>query len=396
MKARYHDLEAAAGERSSIRVRFRLDAVDVDEAGWQIYDPATGRFITEGQWIRLDGDRQLDLHIELPEQDGAYRVYVSPRGRGEWLFARGDAFVVIDAVVRNAVAIVEKARVTTLGALRRAGLLAEVPGLFTAPVRVIAKHRRLIQSMVRRDILARYRGSFGDVFWTILNPLLLMSTYFFVFGIVLQTRFGPDQSRTGFALYFLAGFLPWLAISEAVGRSPSVILEFRNLVKKLVFPLETLPVNYVLSGFATEMFALIIYMIALIALGAGLPVSAVWLPMLIIPQILLTLGLCWFLAATGAYVRDLGQVIGFILTLWFFVTPICYSETQLANLPPTAFWLLKKNPLFVLVRGYRAVLLEGHAPDFGPLWKLWVLSLLVCVLGYAWFHKLRKSFADVI
>jgi lipopolysaccharide transport system permease protein len=368
----------------------------VDEAGWQIYDPATGRFITEGQWVRLDGDRRLDLHIELPEQDGAYRVYVSPRGHGEWLFARGDSFVVIDAIVSNATAIVEKARVTTLGALRRAGMLAGIPGLFIAPVRVVAKHRRLIQSMVRRDILARYRGSFGDVFWTILNPLLLMSTYFFVFGIVLQTRFGPDQSRTGFALYFLAGFLPWLAISEAVGRSPTVILEFRNLVKKLVFPLETLPVNYVLSGFVTEMFALIIYLIALIALHAGLPVTAVWLPMLLIPQILLTLGLCWFLAATGAYVRDLGQVIGFILTLWFFVTPICYSETQLANLPAGTFWLLRKNPLFVLVHGYRAVLLEGRAPDIGPLWKLWVLSLVVCVLGYAWFHKLRKSFADVI
>ena len=90
--------------------------------------------------------------------------------------------------------------------------------------------------MARRDVLARYRGSFGDVFWTVLNPLLLMGTYFFVFGIVLQTRFGPDASRTGFALYFLAGMLPWLAFSEPVGRSPHVIWEHRNFVKKLVFP----------------------------------------------------------------------------------------------------------------------------------------------------------------
>src|ERR1019366_987589 len=115
--------------------------------------------------------------------------------------------------------------------------------------------------------------SFGDVFWTILNPLLLMATYFFVFGIVLQTRFGPDGSRTGFALYFLAAMLPWLAFSEPVGRSPYVVLEHRNFVKKLLFPLEALPVVQVVSGFITELFAMAVYMIGLLILRHSLPVS---------------------------------------------------------------------------------------------------------------------------
>jgi lipopolysaccharide transport system permease protein len=220
----------------------------------------------------------------------------------------------------------------------------------------------------------------------------LMSTYFFVFGVVLATRFRGDQSRTGFALYFLAGFLPWLAISEAVGRAPSVVLEYRNLVRKLVFPVETLPVNLVLAGLVTELFALAIFLVALAFLH-GIPATALWLPAIIIPQVLFTLGLCWFLAATGAYVRDLGQIIGFLLTLWFFITPICYDEAQLEN---AAGWLLKKNPLFVLVKAYRSVLLEGQPPPLSSLWKLWLVAIVVCIAGHAWFYKLRKSFADVV
>ena len=182
--------------------------------------------------------------------------------------------------------------------------------------------------MARRDILARYRGSFGDVFWTVLNPLLLMSTYFFVFGIVLQSRFPGDQSRTGFALYFLAGMLPWLAFSEPVGRAASVILEHRNFVKKLVFPLDTLPVNQVVSGLVTELFGAGVFVAGLLIIRHTVPAAVLWLPVLLVPQLMFTLGVCWFLAALGVYMRDLGQIMALVLTLWFFITPICYPESH--------------------------------------------------------------------
>ena len=247
--------------------------------------------------------------------------------------------------------------------------------------------------MVRRDILARYRGSAGDVVWTILNPLLLMATYFFVFGVVLQTRFGADNSSTGFVLYFLAGMLPWLAFSEPAGRAPHVVLEHRNFVKKLIFPLETLPVNQVVSGFVTELFALAVFLVVLLVLRGAIPLTVVWLPLLMIPQLLFTLGLCWFLAALGAYLRDLSQIMGFVLTLWFFVTPICYPETKL---PAAAAAILGKNPLYVLVRGYRAIFLEHSAPAAGPLLKLWIVAAIAFLVGHACFYKLRKTFADVI
>lgn len=254
-------------------------------------------------------------------------------------------------------------------------------------------HRNLTLSLVRRDIEARYRGSFGGVLWTVLNPLLLMLTYFFVFGIVLESRFPGDPTRSGFVVYFLAGMLPWLAISEALGRSPALILEHGNLIKKLVFPSEVLPVVRTFAALVTQAVALVIFLAFLIALQRPFPMTAFWLPLLIAPQVLLTLGLSYMLAAAGAFLRDLGQIIGFLLTIWFFLTPICYPESAL---PPALAPVLGNNPLFWLVRGYRAVLLEGSPPDWKNLAWLWILALAVFIAGKRWFHKLKAGFADVI
>ena len=136
--------------------------------------------------------------------------------------------------------------------------------------------------MVRRDILGRYRGSFGGAFWTIINPLLLMLTYFFVFGVVLESRFSEATPAAPASLStFLAGMLPWLAFSEAAGRSPSVMLEHRNFVKKLVFAVETLPVNLVVAGLVTELFAIVLYCGFLLAIRHALPGSILWLPLLL-------------------------------------------------------------------------------------------------------------------
>src|SRR5258708_27642008 len=201
-----------------------------------------------------------------------------------------------------------------------------------------------------------------------------MLTYFFVFGIVLQTKFGNDPSRSGFVLYFFAGMLPWLALSEAAGRAPTVIWEHRNFVKKLVFPVETLPVNLAVSGLVTECVMLILFAIALLLARGRVPATAAWLPLILAPQILFILGVCWFLAALGVLVRDLGQLIGFLFTLWFFLTPICYPEAQM---PAGAMAILSKNPIYTLVRMYRMVLLEGSNPAAHTLLKFWALSLVV-------------------
>jgi lipopolysaccharide transport system permease protein len=379
---RYRGIAAEVRGRE-IHVRFELDAPCV--VGWQIYDPSTGAFLFEGEWHQLL-NTQADLSVELPAEDGPYRVQLAPvedRGR----------FIVIDAQVSDGTAEVSAPRVGTAGGLRIERLMRAIPKAFVYPPRALWRNRKLIRSMVRRDILARYRGSFGGALWTFLNPLLLMATYAFVFGAVLKTRFGADSSGMGYVLYFLAGMLPWLPFAEAVGRSPYVILEYRSFVKKLVFPLETLPANLVISGAVTEVFALAIFLAGLLVARGSVPVSVVWLPMLVVPQLLLTAGLCWFLAALGIFLRDLGQIMGFVLTLWFFLTPICYSESVL---PDSARKMEALNPMYVLVSGYRSIFLEGQAPDLHRLAILWCVAVAAAVCGHAWFHRLRRSFADVI
>jgi lipopolysaccharide transport system permease protein len=371
--------------------------------GWQIFDPETATFIAEGEWTALHKDLApaetdaVEVEVKLPPERGRYHVYISPiqETRG-WFYQRGDEFLLVDASVEGGRASLLETSITTLRGLRRRNLRKALKKAFTYPALTIWNNRGLIRSMVRRDILARYRGSFGDVFWTVLNPLLLMATYFFVFGVVLKSRFPGDDSKSGFVLYFLAGMLPWLPFSEAIGRAPHVILEHRNFVKKLVFPVETLPVNQVISGLVTGAFTFGLFLIALLLARGSVPITVLWIPVLLIPQLLFTLGTSWFLAALGVFVRDLSQIIGFLLTLWFFLTPICYSETSYESLPKQALVILGKNPMYTLVRGYRSILLESHPPEFHSLWKLWILAIVVCLLGHAWFYKLRKSFADVV
>ena len=366
---------------------------------YQIFDPETGTLVVDGPRsvppsdIRPGEVQRFDIRVELPPEPGRHHIYFSGvQENSHWLYERGAQFLLVDATVDTGRVSIERFRTATMGSVGRERLLRSAGRAFTLPFQSIVRHRSLIRTMVRRDVLGRYRGSFGGAFWTVLNPLILMLTYFFVFGVVLHTRFPNDPSRSGFVLYFLAGMLPWLAVSEAVGRAPTVMLDHRNFVKKLLFPVETLPFNLVTAGLVSEIFGVALFVAVSYIARGYVPASIVWLPVLLVPQILLTAGICWFLAALGVFVRDLAQINGFLLTLWFFLTPICYPET---SLPAPALRVLSKNPMFVLVRGYRAML-EGRAPALTPYWKLCVVAAAIFILGHAWFHKLRKSFADII
>jgi lipopolysaccharide transport system permease protein len=368
--------------------------------GYQLFDADTGTLIVDGPRVQPERDvkpgetAHVRLDFELPGENGAYQTIVSPMKEHVcWYWEHGWPFLLAESATRNGVTTIERVRVSTNATLRRERLWRGIGRALVYPVLTIWRNRGLIRVMTRRDVLGRYRGSFGGSFWTVFNPLLLMLTYYFVFAVVLRAQFPGDPSRSGFALYYLAGMLPWLAFSEAVGRSATVIHDHRNFVKKLVFAVETLPVNLVAAGLVTECVAIVLFCIFLLAVGKPVPASVAWLPVLLIPQVLFTAGLSWFLAGLGVFVRDLGQILGFLLTIWFFATPICYPET---SLPPAAAMLLSKNPIYVLVRGYRDILLHQHAPVFGSLWKLWLLSLIVFILGHAWFYKLRKSFADMM
>jgi lipopolysaccharide transport system permease protein len=342
---RFSAVEAHA-EGATVRLRFEIDQPGV--IGWQLYDPSTGAFLPRR---RMVGITRLGRRSADSGACGGWSLSDPSSSRRR---SRALHFDPSHGGIRKA----GDRSTLRFGRRERAAcpFSASDPTAFVYPVRSMWRNRRLIGSMVKRDMLARYRGSLGGTLWTLLNPLLLMATYFFVFGIVMKTRLAGDTSSRGFLVYFLAGMLPWLAFSEAVARSPFVILEYRSFVKKVVFPLETLPVNLVIAGLFTELIGL-----AILLAVQGVPLALVWLPALLVPQLLLTVGLCWILAAAGVFVRDLGQITGFVLTAWFFLTPICYVES------PEFEPLFRFNPILVLVRGYRAVFLENHAPSLQGL-----------------------------
>ena len=405
MSAGYQDVRASGEGAMSLEFTLRNQSAEVWRAeegfrvGYHLFDAHSGTLIVDGARTELERDlkpgetARVRVDFEWPPEDGAYRVLISPMREGVcWYYESGWPALAVEAVVAGGTVRAEPVRVTTVGELRRRNAIRAAGRAVVYPWLTIWRNRGLIRVMVRRDILGRYRGSFGGSFWTVFNPLLLILTYFFVFGYVLRQGKNPKD----FAVYLLGGILPWLAFSEAIGRAPSVLMEHRNFVRKLVFSVETLPLNLVFAGLVTECFALLLYCVLLLVTGYGLPVTILWLPVLLIPQMLFTAGLSWFLAAMGAFVRDLGQVIGFLLTIWFFLTPICYYDEMLQQRAPWVGKILFKNPMYQLVAGYRRIFLGGQAPQFEHFWKFAVLALVVFIAGHAWFYKLRKSFADML
>jgi lipopolysaccharide transport system permease protein len=390
--------------RGEIANRTRTDwnCADGWSTGFHLFDAPSGTLVVDGERAPLDlpagGDRHFETQVAIPPEPGEYSIYVSVmREHVAWFYDRGWRFILIDVSVdENGTASLRRWRVANKGAVRRRRLMRDIAGALTLPVQIPWRNRNLIRTLVRRDIMSRYAGSAGGALWAVLNPLLITLTYFFIFGVVMHARVPGDPSATGFAFYFLAGMMPWLAFSDAIARAPGILIEHRNFIRKLVFPVETLPVNLVVTGLVTEFFGIAIFLVGSYVVRGHIAATLLYLPLVAIPQVLLTAGICWFLAALGVFVRDLAQINGYVLTIWFFVTPIGYPESQLASLSPGAARLMALNPMYVLVRNYRRILLESVAPDWRGLAWTTLAAVFVFLAGHAWFRKLRRSFADLI
>ena len=406
MTAEFRNTSVALANRALIvrsdllnRTQTAWSSAEGWNTGYHLFDDPTGTLVIDGARAPLDlapaGNSRLETKIALPPEPGEYSVCVSAmQEHVAWFYEKGWPFILIDvSVADDGTATLRRWRIADKNAVRRRRWLRNVVNGLTLPVEIPWRNRNLIRTLVRRDILSRYAGSAGGAFWTVLNPLLLMLTYFFVFGIVLGARADGDPSATGFAFYYLAAMMPWLAFSDALARAPGILIEHRNFIRKLVFPVETLPVNIVVTGLVTEFFGVALLLLGLLIVRGHIPATLLYLPLLLIPQVLLTAGLCWFLAAMGVFVRDLAQIMGYLLTIWFFVTPICYPESKV---PPFAARLLAVNPMYVMVRNYRRILLESTAPDWHGLVWVTAVSIIVFLAGHAWFRKLRRSFADLI
>lgn len=251
----------------------------------------------------------------------------------------------------------------------------------------------LILSFAKRDLLGRYKGSALGIAWAVLTPVVMIAIFTFIFAGIFGARFGVNDSHWDYALYLFCGLLPWSMFQETVQQSSNTIVANANLVKRVVFPLETLPAAQAFAALGNQLFATIALLIATIVIRHNLQLTAVWLPVLLIPQLLFALGAAWLIASLGVFLRDIAQGITLLLMAWMYLTPIIYPE----SIVPDRFrWFIGINPFTALVRSYRRVFLDGLPPDWRGLLYFTVIGLLIFLFGYWWFARTRKNFADVI
>jgi lipopolysaccharide transport system permease protein len=251
----------------------------------------------------------------------------------------------------------------------------------------------LILSLTRRELAARYRGSVLGIIWALVTPVVMIAIYTFIFAGIFGARFGANGTAWDFALYLFCGLLPWTAFQEAVQHSSNTIVSHANLVKRVVFPLEILPVSLALTALANQLFGTLALLIFSLIIRGELHLTMLWIPVLIVPQLLATLGVAWLVASLGVFLRDIVQGIALLLTTWLYLTPIIYPESVV---PERFRPYINLNPFTHLVRSYRRIVLEGSMPDWGGLAYFTAFGLVCFVFGYWWFARTRKNFADVI
>ena len=259
----------------------------------------------------------------------------------------------------------------------------------------IWKGRELLKQLVRRNIEARYKGTIMGLVWMVVTPLVMLAVYTFVFGLVFKARWGAGfgDSKAAFALILFCGMAVFNIFSESVNGSVGIVTGNPNYVKKVVFPLELLPVSAVLSGCFFGLVWIGVLLLGIVFFLHNFCFTAVSLPLVFIPLILFSCGIAWLVASLGVFFRDLAHVIGVVLQALFFMTPIIYS----VEMVPVSFRpILLLNPLTPIVESARQVLLYDQWPHWSAVGIVTLLSTVVFQLGYFWFMKTKRGFADVL
>src|SRR5215216_7788649 len=251
----------------------------------------------------------------------------------------------------------------------------------------------LIFSFAKRELMGRYKGSALGVVWAVITPVVMIAIFTFIFAGIFGARFGSSNSHWDYALYLFCGLLPWSMFQESLQQSANTIVAHSNLVKRVVFPLEALPAAQVLAALGNQLFATIALLIASIIIRQRLELTALWLPVLLIPQLLFALGAAWLVVSLGVFLRDITQGITLLLMAWMYLTPIVYPERMV---PDRFRTFINLNPFTSLIRGYRRIFLDGAAPDWRGLAYFTAIALVIFIFGYWWFARTRKGFADVV
>lgn len=271
---------------------------------------------------------------------------------------------------------------------------AAQPASLAAMLRSLWGNRELIAQMTRREVVGRYKGSVMGLLWSFLNPLFMLAVYSFVFSVVFKARWsGSGESQTQFAVILFAGMTVHALFAEVLNRAPGIILGNVNYVKKVVFPLEILAVVSLGAALFHALVSLLVLLVAFAMLNGFIQWTAIFAPLVLLPLMLLSLGFGWILSSLGVFVRDIGQLIGVFTTALLFLSPVFFPVSAL----PESFqpWL-NLNPLTFIIEQSREVLIWGHLPDWQGLTLYSIGAGTFAWLGFFWFQKTRKGFADVL
>lgn len=258
------------------------------------------------------------------------------------------------------------------------------------------RNRQLIVQMTKREVLGRYKGSAMGIGWSFFNPVFMLVVYTFVFSEIFKSRWGEgggDDSKTQFAIVLFVGMIVLSLFSEVLNRAPGLILSNVNYVKKVVFPIEILPVIAMGASLFHSLVSLGVLLLAFVIFNGYLQWTAVFLPLVMLPLVILTTGISWILASLGVFLRDVGQTIVILTTVLMFLSPVFYPVTAV---PERFRFFIMFNPLTFIIEQARDVLIWGRRPDWGGLGIYTLAATIVAWAGFAWFQKTRKGFADVL
>ncbi len=253
----------------------------------------------------------------------------------------------------------------------------------------------LIKQMTWREVIGRYRGSMLGLAWSFFTPVLMLAVYTFVFSVVFKARWGigGEESKTQFAVVLFVGMIVHGLFAEVLNRAPGLVLSNVNYVKKVVFPLEILPFITMGAALFHTLISIGVLLLAFILFNGFLYWTVIFLPLVLLPLIILTLGLAWFLASLGVYLRDVGQTIGIITMIMMFLSPVFYP---ISAIPESIQPIIMANPLTFIIEQARDVVIWGRLPNVWGLILYTLIASSVAWLGYIWFQKTRRGFADVL
>jgi len=255
-------------------------------------------------------------------------------------------------------------------------------------------NRQLIVQMGRREVVGRYKGSVLGLAWSFFNPVFMLTVYTFVFSEIFKSRWaGASESKTQFAVLLFVGMIVQGLFSEVLNRAPSLIISNVNYVKKVVFPIEILPIVAMGAALFHSLISLSVLLVAFVLFNGYLQWTVVFAPLVLLPLVILIVGFAWMLASLGVFLRDVGQTITIITTVLMFLSPVFYPVSAV----PERFrvWIMA-NPLTFIIEQAREVLIWGHLPDWTGLGIYTVAAVAVAWAGFAWFQKTKKGFADVL